>query len=239
MSADTGVGPSIASGSHACSGNWPDFPQAPSSRSRPSAVVVAAPSWPTPPNTSVISSTNTADSGSKSSPTSIFRPPTGRYWNRSTEIARSPERPRSAKNSTRPMTNDAPTLAQPSRWPQRSARRPRTSRIPALTSGIAISSHRATGYPLILQQVRVVDAGRAPSPEDRHDDGEADDDLGRRHDHHEEGHDLAVQGPVDAAERDEREVRRVQHQLDAHEQDDRVAPDEHADRADGEQRPGQ
>ena len=33
MSAETGVGPSIASGSQACSGNWPDLPQAPSSSS--------------------------------------------------------------------------------------------------------------------------------------------------------------------------------------------------------------
>ena len=33
ISAETGVGPSIASGSQACSGNWPDLPQAPSSSS--------------------------------------------------------------------------------------------------------------------------------------------------------------------------------------------------------------
>ena len=33
ISAETGVGPSIASGSHACSGNWPDLPHAPSSSS--------------------------------------------------------------------------------------------------------------------------------------------------------------------------------------------------------------
>src|SRR5881398_3424 len=33
ISAETGVGPSIASGNHACSGNWPDLPQAPSSNS--------------------------------------------------------------------------------------------------------------------------------------------------------------------------------------------------------------
>src|SRR5215469_15247748 len=37
MSADTGVGPSMASGNHACSGNWPDLPQAPSSNIKPSA----------------------------------------------------------------------------------------------------------------------------------------------------------------------------------------------------------
>ena len=29
MSAETGVGPSIASGSHTCSGNWADLPTAP------------------------------------------------------------------------------------------------------------------------------------------------------------------------------------------------------------------
>ena len=29
ISADTGVGPSIASGSQTCSGNWADFPTAP------------------------------------------------------------------------------------------------------------------------------------------------------------------------------------------------------------------
>ncbi len=31
MSAETGVGPSMASGSQVCSGNWPDLPHAPSS----------------------------------------------------------------------------------------------------------------------------------------------------------------------------------------------------------------
>ena len=35
MRADTGVGPSIASSSQACSGTWADLPQAPSRRSTP------------------------------------------------------------------------------------------------------------------------------------------------------------------------------------------------------------
>src|SRR5205814_6575209 len=53
MSADTGVGPSIASGSQACNGNWPDFPHAPSRSSNPSAVTVAVAMPPprTPLNT--------------------------------------------------------------------------------------------------------------------------------------------------------------------------------------------
>ena len=42
ISADTGVGPSIASSSQACSGTCADLPQAPSSSSRPSAFMVAS-----------------------------------------------------------------------------------------------------------------------------------------------------------------------------------------------------
>ena len=42
MSADTGVGPSMASGSHTCSGNWALLPTAP--RKRRSAIAVAVPS---------------------------------------------------------------------------------------------------------------------------------------------------------------------------------------------------
>src|SRR3954453_2541060 len=51
MSADTGVGPSMASGSHACSGNWPDLPHAPRSSSSPIAVTVPPARVPTEPNT--------------------------------------------------------------------------------------------------------------------------------------------------------------------------------------------
>jgi len=40
MRAETGVGPSIASGSQVCNGNWPDLPQAPRSSSSPIAVAV-------------------------------------------------------------------------------------------------------------------------------------------------------------------------------------------------------
>src|SRR3954447_19601136 len=44
ISADTGVGPSIASGSQVCNGNWPDLPQAPSSSRSVSATSVPEPS---------------------------------------------------------------------------------------------------------------------------------------------------------------------------------------------------
>src|ERR671922_40159 len=41
MSAETGVGPSIASGSHVCSGSWADFPHAPMNSSSAIPVAVA------------------------------------------------------------------------------------------------------------------------------------------------------------------------------------------------------
>ncbi len=40
MSAETGVGPSMASGSQVWKGHWPDLPQAAASRSRPMARLV-------------------------------------------------------------------------------------------------------------------------------------------------------------------------------------------------------
>ena len=50
ISADTGVGPSIASGNHVCNGTWPDLPIAPTNNSnaapadtdKPPAVVAPA-----------------------------------------------------------------------------------------------------------------------------------------------------------------------------------------------------
>ncbi len=48
ISADTGVGPAIASGSQVCSGNWPDLPIAPQNSSTAPRVTVVAeirPEW--------------------------------------------------------------------------------------------------------------------------------------------------------------------------------------------------
>ena len=51
ISADTGVGPSIASSSQDCSGSWADLPHAPSSSSRPIAVTTPWLAPPTAPKT--------------------------------------------------------------------------------------------------------------------------------------------------------------------------------------------
>ena len=51
ISADTGVGPSIASGSHTCSGTWADLPHAPMKSSNAMPVAVAGARVSAPLNT--------------------------------------------------------------------------------------------------------------------------------------------------------------------------------------------
>src|ERR1022692_4131126 len=79
----------------------------------------------------------------------------------------------------------------------------------------------------ILQQAGVVNRRRPAGAEDRGQNGEANDDLSGRDDHHEEGDYLAVQAAVQPRERDKREVDRVQHELDAHEDHEGVPAHQH------------
>src|SRR5665213_2637944 len=126
--------------------------------------------------------------------------------------------------------------------------------ISALKSGMPTSSQVAEKAPLaavkgtastltesssVLQETGIVDRSRPAGTEHGDDDRKPDNDLSRRHDHDEEGHDLAVQVTVDAGERDKCEVARVEHELDAHKDDDRVAAKQHTERADREQDRGQ
>jgi len=46
ISADTGVGPAMASGSHTCSGNWADLPMAPPNSRNAATIAVPAPIVP-------------------------------------------------------------------------------------------------------------------------------------------------------------------------------------------------
>src|ERR1700723_1650194 len=70
--------------------------------------------------------------------------------------------------------------------------------------------------------------------ESRDDDAEANRRFGRRHRHHEKDNYLAVHRTEPAANRDEREIYGVEHQLDRHEHHQNVAADDHARHADGE-----
>src|SRR5665213_2187386 len=83
-----------------------------------------------------------------------------------------------------------------------------------------------------LQHVRVVGSGAWFASKDGDDDAEADDDLCCRDYENEEDGDLSTDVVQLTGERDERQVRGVQHQLDAHDHHEHVSPDEQADRAD-------
>src|SRR3984957_10333760 len=151
-------------------------------------------------------------------------------------------------------------MATPSRCPQRSVRFPPSSSTTAANSGNTSSSHAARCAPtagkvvsawatavvatasepvtallLVLQQPRVVHRRGPAGTEDRHQDRQAYHDLGGRDHHHEERDDLAVQVAVHAGEGHEREVDRVEHELDAHENHHCVAPPQDTHRADHEQ----
>src|SRR5690606_37837981 len=164
-------------------------------------------SEPTP----VISRAKEIDSGSISRPISTWNDPAGRKsysitWRRRSASSK----PRSSTKASTATAKEASDIAVPRRWPQRSVRRPNSSRIAAPTAGSAIMSQEApitppvsvmisagcTEHLLVLQQVRVVDRCGPAGTEHRHDDREADHDLGRRHDHDEERDDLSVQVPV-------------------------------------------
>src|SRR5918992_733407 len=239
ISADTGVGPSMASSNQDCSGHWADLPQAPSSSSKPMIVAMVGLTAGMPS----LTSTN-ADEPKVASISMI-----------AIDMPRSPTR-LTTKAFLAAVAAVGLCCQKPiSRYEARpTPSRPTNSSIAALTAGMAISSQAQVKNPvagtgattsssdisvLELQQVGVVDRGRASGSEDGHDDGQADDDLGRRHDHDEEGSDLTVELAVHPGERDQGQVGRVEHQLHAHERDDRVAPDHEADGPDGEQDGGQ
>src|SRR6266853_2825846 len=86
-----------------------------------------------------------------------------------------------------------------------------------------------------LQASERLGVQRLAMAEQADDDREADGGFGCGHGHHEEHDDLAVGCAERAAERDEAQVHRVQHDLDREQDRDDVAADQHTRRADGEQ----
>src|SRR5262245_47300525 len=105
---------------------------------------------------------------------------------------------------------------------------PRSGRIGMSQISFAIS-------PSPLEEVDLVHVGRAAQTEERDDDREPRGGLRRGEGHDEENVDLGVGAPMQAREGDEHQVRRVQHELDAHEDRDRPAAQQHADRPQREQ----
>src|SRR2546422_380282 len=141
----------------------------------------------------------------------------------------------SDRMNPRPML-PAPTQPTTRRgsWRPKSALTRKPASGASRTSGASVSTAR-----LLLHQIESVDVHPPAGPVDLHDDRDTDYHLGCRHRDHEEGKNDAIERIQVAADRGEGEVHRVEHQFDAHEYDQRVAPDQEADRAHREQRAAQ
>src|SRR5205814_6605839 len=85
---------------------------------------------------------------------------------------------------------------------------------------------------LAAHGVQRVDVDRLTQPEDSHDDSQPDGHLGGGHGQHKEDKDLAVHRVELVREGHKAQVDGVEHHLDAHELDQRVATDQHAHRTD-------
>src|SRR5262245_742992 len=107
------------------------------------------------------------------------------------------------------------------------------------------SARTASGKPtlgpigLATEQVEAVRLDGPANAEDRDDDGQPDGDLGDRDGDREEREDQTGDVTAEARERDQVDVDRVEHQLDAEQDADRVPARQHAEQADGEDQGGQ
>src|ERR1700761_1167710 len=88
--------------------------------------------------------------------------------------------------------------------------------------------------PSPVQLGELVDVHGQLSAVDGHDQSQSDRHLAGGDDHHDQGEDLPGLAAPHAGERDQSQVGRVEHQLQAQEDDQRVGADEHANRANGE-----
>src|SRR5262245_52859609 len=184
----------------------------------------------------------TADKGSSPSRTATERSPESIHekrvcWKKrsSTPEARSDWKQPSA------TANAAPTEPTPMTPTSFRGMRPAPSpfRIAPRSGSVGTSQRRLKDIASALQEVDVVHVGGLLVPEDRDENGETDRHFRRGHRHDEEDEDVPVHGAVLPREGHEREVHRVQHQLDRHEDDERAPSDQHADHADREEDRGQ
>src|SRR5687767_2757362 len=87
----------------------------------------------------------------------------------------------------------------------------------------------------VFQRVQLVDLNGHPLAEERDDDGEADGDFGGGDSQDEEDENVSVHRAVETRERDEPQGRRDEHQLEAHEDDEGVTANEHAEQSNREE----
>src|SRR5262245_29634111 len=184
----------------------------------------------------------TDDSGSSEKPQFTWRSPSGSHvpievvtWRSS---AGRPESWNTAVADSRNARSTTPHATKPTTRFESFG--PRSPLIAAPRSGsIGISQILLSICSLPLQQPDLVDVRGLAQPEQRDRDREPDGRLGCRERHDEEDVYLRLGGAGLAREREERQVAGVQHQLDAHQDRDRAAPQEDADHAEREEHGGQ
>src|SRR5436190_13850155 len=129
--------------------------------------------------------------------------------------------------ATTARTKDAPTARIPISAPRRRIRFPKKRISRNETAGIAgmIQALESTDASA-LQVVDFVEIGRPLVAVDEELDRQADPDLGRRDGDDEQREHLTGHRAAECGERDQVDVHRVEHQLDAHEDQHRVLPRE-------------
>src|SRR6478735_3604255 len=174
------------------------------------------------------------ESGSASSARSTCSAPTGIHVKITSTLERSSELiPSMSMYTPTETTNDAATISvaiHPASGSPR--RRPRSRMIRNPASGKAgINQSTSSTVASALQLGEIVGGGTGTGAQDRHEDAEAHHGLGGGNHHHEEHRRLAVDVAELHRQGDETQVRRVEHQLDAHDHHERVAPYQEPDRA--------
>src|SRR5690606_12122175 len=137
------------------------------------------------------------------------------------------------------MTNVEPAATMPISEEKRSLRRgPQKKLMMAPSDGRRIISGAMSARfcisGLAFHQVQFIDVDALLGTENRDNQRQTDSDFRSGDGDDEETKQLPIGLPPMAAERDQRKVSAVQHQLDRHEHDDRVAAQQDAQRAEGE-----
>src|SRR3954468_2306719 len=190
----------------------------------------------------VITRIITAESGSRRSVNAASKSPDRiqlkTYWT----IARDSPSCCNSRNTAASDTAKAPAIAPTATAPDAdfARRRPTLAltRNPSSgSSGISnsMTAQRSGARRLPFQHRERFGVQRLTMAKQRDHDRQADRRLGRRDGHHEEHDDLSVSGAQRAAERDECQVHRVQHDLDRQQNRDQVPPHEPTGRANREQ----
>src|SRR6266851_3205966 len=198
--------------------------------------------WISDPTPVTISSI-TVESWSTWKPTLTWRLPTGiqdQYWN---TTGASVCRPTNERKTAIPIANAPSSTPTPMidtavfSAGRASASAPFSTKPRRANAGA--SQMRSTAVPVtsVPEQIHVLQADRLLVAIDGENDREAHGGLGGGHRHHEE-HEYLPADPQRLRERDERQIDGVEHQLDAHEDHDRIAAQQDAGDAEREQHRG-